>query len=230
MKNKKGLVLSILIIISLLILAVVAYFFSQKSLSSVNVKLPTGSPKISDDPAANWNVYSNSKYKYMFKVPTNLRVANEFEYDPKWIQNKNLIHGLEIKNGDVTVYSLAVFKSNKLSIDDWVYQDNMAMPDESVNTSSFSMNGLDIMLYEGNYNKFYLFKKEEIIYSLTTNKTADSEPKQILSTFKFVGDIQNICYYGGKEYKVGDQFKALDGCNSCTCEGTRVSCTEMACQ
>ena len=32
------------------------------------------------------------------------------------------------------------------------------------------------------------------------------------------------------QYKVGDTFKSLDGCNSCGCqEGGQVACTEMAC-
>lgn len=180
MKNQKGLVLPILIIFALLVLGIVVYFYSPKSIS---LKLPVAYPTA--DSTATWNIYSNSKYKFTFKIPAYLKVMNEFEYDPQWIRNKNLIRGLEIKGGDVTVYSLAVFKSNKLSINDWVYKDNMAMPKESVNTSSFSMNGLDIMVYEGNYNKFYLFKKENEIYSLTTSKTADSELRQIISTFKF---------------------------------------------
>ncbi len=223
MKNQKGFIIPIVIILALIILAIITYFFSPKSIS---LNLPTPSA----DSTANWNKYSNPKYKFTFEIPTNLKVMNEFEYDPQWIQNKNLIRGMEIKSGDTTVYSFSVFKSNKMGIDDWVYKDNVAMPKESVNTSSFSMNGLDIMVYEGSYNKFYLFKNEDEIYSLTTSKTADSEPKQILSTFRFTYDIQGMCRYGGKEYKAGEQFKALDGCNSCTCEGTQVSCTEMACQ
>ncbi len=56
MRNQKGFVLPILIIVSLLILVVVAYFFSPKSIGSLNVKKPNSSlkgevskPIISDD-------------------------------------------------------------------------------------------------------------------------------------------------------------------------------------
>lgn len=39
------------------------------------------------------------------------------------------------------------------------------------------------------------------------------------------------CKYGGKEYKLGDGFKAIDGCNTCSCgEDGLVSCTLMACE
>jgi hypothetical protein len=30
-------------------------------------------------------------------------------------------------------------------------------------------------------------------------------------------------------YKVGDTFKSLDGCNSCTCTAQGITCTELAC-
>ena len=44
MKNQKGFVLPILIIIALLILAAIAYFFSPKSIGSLNVNMPAVSP------------------------------------------------------------------------------------------------------------------------------------------------------------------------------------------
>lgn len=66
MHNQKGFVLPILIIVSLLILAVVAYFFSPKQISSVSVKTPTNLPKANTlpthtpDPAiANWKVFKD---------------------------------------------------------------------------------------------------------------------------------------------------------------------------
>ncbi|VDI01805.1 Hypothetical predicted protein [Mytilus galloprovincialis] len=38
------------------------------------------------------------------------------------------------------------------------------------------------------------------------------------------------CAYNGRTYNAGDQFKADDGCNRCTCGGnTRIICTLMAC-
>ncbi|XP_052094747.1 kielin/chordin-like protein [Mytilus californianus] len=38
------------------------------------------------------------------------------------------------------------------------------------------------------------------------------------------------CAYNGRIYNTGDQFKADDGCNSCTCGGNeRIICTLMAC-
>ncbi|XP_076094631.1 kielin/chordin-like protein [Mytilus galloprovincialis] len=40
----------------------------------------------------------------------------------------------------------------------------------------------------------------------------------------------STCTYNGRIYNAGDQFKADDGCNRCTCGGnTRIICTLMAC-
>lgn len=37
------------------------------------------------------------------------------------------------------------------------------------------------------------------------------------------------CAYEGKTYADGDSFRAMDGCNSCSCEDGRVACTEIGC-
>ncbi len=37
------------------------------------------------------------------------------------------------------------------------------------------------------------------------------------------------CNYNGKEYKNGEAFPAGDGCNECSCEDGKVTCTEKAC-
>ena len=37
------------------------------------------------------------------------------------------------------------------------------------------------------------------------------------------------CAINGERYEVGDNFKAADGCNTCTCgEGGQIGCTEIA--
>ena len=42
--------------------------------------------------------------------------------------------------------------------------------------------------------------------------------------------LKSDCVVNGKTWKVGQQFPAGDGCNSCTCEKSgSVSCTEKAC-
>jgi hypothetical protein len=74
MKNQKGFVLPILIIVSLLILAVVAYFFSPKSIS---VKLPNSSPTVSFEPTTNWKTYTNGKYGFSFSYPKELQYIYE---------------------------------------------------------------------------------------------------------------------------------------------------------
>lgn len=42
--------------------------------------------------------------------------------------------------------------------------------------------------------------------------------------------IAKSCQYGGKTYKSGEGFPSEDGCNSCSCEDGKVSCTLMACE
>ncbi len=37
------------------------------------------------------------------------------------------------------------------------------------------------------------------------------------------------CYYEDQYFSDGDQFRAIDGCNSCICSGKEVACTDMAC-
>jgi hypothetical protein len=38
------------------------------------------------------------------------------------------------------------------------------------------------------------------------------------------------CRYAGEDYKVGERFSSIDGCNTCTCADDReVSCTNRAC-
>ncbi len=44
MNNQKGYIIPVLIIIALIILGVVAYFLSPKSISSINVKMPVTPP------------------------------------------------------------------------------------------------------------------------------------------------------------------------------------------
>ncbi len=41
--------------------------------------------------------------------------------------------------------------------------------------------------------------------------------------------IQSSCTYAGKTYKLGESFRATDGCNSCTCSNGQVACTLVAC-
>ena len=37
------------------------------------------------------------------------------------------------------------------------------------------------------------------------------------------------CLYNGALYQSGESFMSIDACNTCTCSGGTVSCTEMAC-
>ncbi len=39
----------------------------------------------------------------------------------------------------------------------------------------------------------------------------------------------SVCTYGDTVYQDGDSFTANDGCNTCSCTGGEVTCTEMAC-
>ncbi len=42
-------------------------------------------------------------------------------------------------------------------------------------------------------------------------------------------DDEFICTYNGKEYKDGDTFKSIDGCNTCGCCEGVINCTTMEC-
>jgi hypothetical protein len=94
MHNQKGFVLLILIIVSLLILAIVAYFFSPKSIS---VKLPNSSPTVSFEPTTNWKTYTNTDFG--FQYPQNLIIKNQ---DSNFIGN---IKKIVISNSDGSVFA-----------------------------------------------------------------------------------------------------------------------------
>jgi hypothetical protein len=39
-----------------------------------------------------------------------------------------------------------------------------------------------------------------------------------------------VCFYNGSSFSEGDKIEAIDGCNTCVCEGNgSVSCTEKVC-
>lgn len=48
--------------------------------------------------------------------------------------------------------------------------------------------------------------------------------------FQTSNNKQMRCYYYGKDYISGQNFKSIDGCNTCSCDRGQISCTEMACQ
>lgn len=72
MKNQKGFILPIIIIISLLILAVVAYFFSP---NTINIKLPDTSSVTTADSTTNWKTYQDPDYNFSFAYPNNWTVG-----------------------------------------------------------------------------------------------------------------------------------------------------------
>jgi len=41
--------------------------------------------------------------------------------------------------------------------------------------------------------------------------------------------LSGACMYEDVFYGEGDEFTAMDGCNTCLCSGGEVSCTDMAC-
>jgi hypothetical protein len=45
------------------------------------------------------------------------------------------------------------------------------------------------------------------------------------------GDDSNVftCEYAGETYRIGDRFPSTDGCNSCSCTHSGISCTALAC-
>ncbi|TNE45800.1 MAG: hypothetical protein EP343_25665 [Deltaproteobacteria bacterium] len=58
------------------------------------------------------------------------------------------------------------------------------------------------------------------------------------ATFVFMGNAGNptggcggptACLYNGQWYSQGATFASSDGCNTCSCDGSQVSCTEKAC-
>ncbi len=77
------------------------------------------------------------------------------------------------------------------------------------------------------YNLY--FKKSLSDNDISNNIT----PTSTINTVPTItpSDTTSVCNLNDQSYKVGDSFKAADGCNSCTCtEDLTISCTEIACE
>lgn len=72
-KNQKGFAPLILIIAVMVLVGIGAYFWkSQKALIPVtSIKTQTPQPSTSSDPTTVWKTYTNTKYKYLLKLPEN---------------------------------------------------------------------------------------------------------------------------------------------------------------
>lgn len=183
MKNQKGFVLPVLIIISLLILTVIVYFFSPKSLSSVNVKLPTASPSSPDNSIADWRTYIDSQNRFSFRYPLifslESKVNQFFESEYLKFDDTTRLNflfkneKLEYQNFNLNYYNIHEYEKDNMKIKIATYvSQNSGFP-ESIY--------IDGYIYgEGKYSMFRLY---------TTNDQREKwEPvfDQILSTFKFI--------------------------------------------
>lgn len=101
-KTHKGFIIPIVIILVLIILAVVAYFFSPKS---TNIKISTASLSTSADTTANWQIYKNEEYNFQIKYPNNYFIQD------KWTIKKDF-GNLKISSEDKQI-TIEVFFNEK---------------------------------------------------------------------------------------------------------------------
>ncbi len=183
--------LSVLLLISVFIAGFFAYQTQNLVKDITKLKtVPTPIATDSPDPTADWKTYTNDRLGFSFRVPNNLDVENEYDYDIRYVKNKDILNGLEIKDGIVSTYTLTIFNSYGLEINNWLSRpNNYAIPKESVNTTNYSLNGLNVMIFEAPYDVFLLFKNQDKIFSFQARKGNNLESKTILSTFKFIEPV-----------------------------------------
>ncbi len=170
MHNQKGFVLPILIIVSLLILVVVAYFFSAKSIS---LKLPTSSPITSTDSIENWKTYRNPENKFELKYPSD------------WFEISEKDKGVFISNKLLSKISDEIMPARGQIIIKF-YFFSSAFENGLGKFETFSPTG-DIIVNETKY-----INETGTVGSIFTYQKSDTDiidikatADQILSTFKF---------------------------------------------
>jgi len=85
MKNSRGFIQIVIILLALVLVAAGAYYFGTKNKS---VQAPTASvqpsanPVATADPTVNWKTYTNKKYGYKFQYPENWAISEKLVSDP----------------------------------------------------------------------------------------------------------------------------------------------------
>ncbi len=235
MKNQEGFILPILIVLALVTLGIIVYFFAPKSIS---LTLPINSPKASilpvtsPDPATlDWKTLTLLNNTVSVKYPDSIYLekdgSDNFAIALSHKGESQMDGGFRIDAMFTQQYSdfNRAIKETEIYFKPYKNFKKQTLQNGIVKMSGVLDTNVRVIALADYKGKAIVFD-----YLSQREKISPDVFDQILSTFRFVDDIQGVCHYGGKEYKVGEQFKALDGCNGCICEGTQVSCTEMACQ
>lgn len=202
MKKQKGFIIPIVIILALVILAVIVYFFSPKSISTISVKIPSSSPVASLDPTTNWKIYNNTDFKFTFKYPEQLTSVAKLEY-PELVsisKEEKISYANEdmvIKNWDLNA-SISEFENLEMVLEQVTKEpDSFEIKQTTINNlpavryRHCEMACADIALIniDSKIIKFQLYTTSKIIGLSDPNVVFD----QILSTFKFIDDNELSC-------------------------------------
>ncbi len=76
MKNQKGFIIPVLILFSLVILGIISYFFSPKSINSVNVKIPSSLPT---NPSTGWKLYKSDIFSFEYPSDYSIQKTDDSE-------------------------------------------------------------------------------------------------------------------------------------------------------
>ncbi len=183
-KTNKGFILPVLIIIGVLVLGIVAYFFSPKSISSLNVKMPTVSPIASSDPTLNWKTYFNKDYGFEFQYPSNWSISCENNTTCELVSNTNSDKLLELTTSHLVIefYKPNISYSNFVEFLKYFSNEyDYSFKDKKINNIEGKINLMDKnMLY-------YFFEAKGVYVGAVWKSSGDSNlTNEILSTFKFI--------------------------------------------
>jgi hypothetical protein len=187
---KKDYGLTIILSVLLIIIAAIAailYFQNQKLIRELARIQTLATPTAAPDPTANWKTYTNSKYEFEFKYPSDWDVReSDFNYT-------NAI--VEFEKDKSVVLSILSDQKKYNSLDQYLGTQNSVAKDISVgNIPAKYISFLGDGGHTLSYKRLVFFTEEKNVLDLYYNwefydkNESDKTFDQILSTFKLLGN------------------------------------------
>lgn len=200
--------------------------YQKLSINTQPIPISSLTPEATPDPTAGWETYTNTEYGFSFKYPKTATFEITNATDTEF--NMTLSNLTGVKYEELVIFVGKTWADTNASAD---------------SVSNYTVDGLNAYredLPSGQNPPQSLVYVKNNNYYYTIQQTKDlSDPEiegifnQILSTFKFTSETPagdtSTCEYNGRTYQNGDNVPSGDGCNTCSCDKGKVSCTTMMC-
>ena len=256
-KTKSKLIPALLIILILSVLSLAGLYSYKNFFVKAPEPTPVPTPEATPDPTADWKTYTNTEFKFSLKYPE--EVKNSVAVNGPFTTFKFTFIGPVQESSGRTQSELSdgyMITINAAPITENITLQNLQLGAEKGRQGTLNAGYGDICEVSeinsgvldsaptieytatnciGNYRNILTFKGsvQYQIAGLYTNSEYELIVNQILSTFKFTDETPaggiSTCEYNGKTYQNGDNVPSGDGCNTCSCDSGKVSCTTMMC-